>query len=157
MEADKAENRERNGREETRAAYRAFKIITTRWFDNDVYGHVNNVQYYSFFDTVVNGWLIDQGLLDIHKSAVIGLVVETSCRYFKPIAFPQTVHAGLRVARLGNRSVRYEIGLFADDEARVSAAGYFVHVYVDRKTMRSVPLPDALRAALANLLVPSAC
>lgn len=137
---------------ETRAAYAAFQTITTRWMDNDVYGHVNNVQYYSFFDTAVNRWLIEQGVLDIHQGAVIGLVVETSCSYFQPIAFPETVHAGIRVAKLGNSSVRYEVGLFRDDDQTVSAAGHFIHVYVDRATSRPVPLPDPLRAALTKLV-----
>jgi acyl-CoA thioester hydrolase len=137
---------------ETRAAYAAFQTITTRWMDNDVYGHVNNVQYYSFFDTAVNRWLIEQGVLDIHQGEVIGLVVETSCSYFQPIAFPETVHAGIRVAKLGNSSVRYEVGLFRDDDQIVSAAGHFIHVYVDRATNRPVPLPDPLRAALTKLV-----
>jgi len=137
---------------ETRAAYAAFQAITTRWMDNDVYGHVNNVQYYSFFDTAVNRWLIEQGVLDIHQGEVIGLVVETSCSYFQPIAFPETVHAGIRVAKLGNSSVRYEVGLFRDDDQIVSAAGHFIHVYVDRATSRPVPLPDPLRAALTKLV-----
>lgn len=137
---------------ETRAAYAAFQAITTRWMDNDVYGHVNNVQYYSFFDTAVNRWLIEQGVLDIHQGEVIGLVVETSCSYFQPIAFPETVHAGIRVAKLGNSSVRYEVGLFRDDDQIVSAAGHFIHVYVDRATGRPVPLPDPLRAALTKLV-----
>ena len=137
---------------ETRAAYAAFQTITTRWMDNDVYGHVNNVQYYSFFDTAVNRWLIEQGVLDIHQGQVIGLVVETSCSYFQPIAFPETVHAGIRVAKLGNSSVRYEVGLFRDDDQIVSAAGHFIHVYVDRATNRPVPLPDPLRAALTKLV-----
>ena len=137
---------------ETRAAYAAFQTITTRWMDNDVYGHVNNVQYYSFFDTAVNRWLIEQGVLDIHQGEVIGLVVETSCSYFQPIAFPETVHAGIRVTKLGNSSVRYEVGLFRDDDQIVSAAGHFIHVYVDRATSRPVPLPDPLRAALTKLV-----
>lgn len=137
---------------ETRSAYGAFQTITTRWMDNDVYGHVNNVQYYSFFDTAVNRWLIEQGVLDIHHGQVIGLVVETSCSYFQPIAFPETVHAGIRVAKLGNSSVRYEVGLFRDDDQTVSAAGHFIHVYVDRATSRPVPLPAPLRAILSTLV-----
>lgn len=137
---------------ETRAAYAAFQTITTRWMDNDVYGHVNNVQYYSFFDTAVNRWLIEQGVLDIHQGEVIGLVVETSCSYFKPIAFPDTVHAGIRVAKLGTSSVRYEVGLFGNDDQSVSAAGHFIHVYVDRATSRPVPLPEPLRAVLSTLV-----
>jgi len=136
-----------------RAAYPRLQTITTRWMDNDVYGHVNNVVHYSFFDTAVNRWLIEQGALDIHGGAVIGLVVETHCNYFEPIAFPQTVHAGLRVAHLGRSSVRYELGLFADDAPRAAAVGHFVHVYVDRLTRRPVPLPPAILAALAPLQV----
>ncbi|MDE2614173.1 MAG: acyl-CoA thioesterase [Burkholderiales bacterium] len=136
-----------------RSDYPRFQTIGTRWMDNDVYGHVNNVVHYSFFDTAVNRWLIEQGALDIHGGAVIGLVVETGCSYFEPIAFPQTVHAGLRVAHLGRSSVRYEVGLFADEAERAAAVGHFVHVYVDRLTRRPVPLPPALLAALAPLQV----
>jgi len=134
-----------------RSGYRHFQRITTRWIDNDVYGHVNNVVYYSYFDTVVNEYLIRAGLLDIEASAVIGVVVETQCRYFSGLAFPQTVHAGLRVARLGSSSVHYEIGIFADDSERACAQGHFVHVYVDRHTRRPTPLPAPLRAALEKL------
>ena len=135
---------------EPRAAYAAFRDITTRWMDNDVYGHVNNVVYYSFFDTAVNGLLIDARVLDIHAGDVIGLVVETQCNYFAPIAFPQAVTAGVRVAQLGRSSVRYEIGLFAGDAPESAAAGHFVHVYVDRETRRPVPLPEPLRAVLQS-------
>ena len=127
--------------------------ITTRWGDNDIYGHVNNVQYYSFFDTVVNRYLIQAGALDIHGGEVIGLVVETHCNYFAPLAFPQDVQAGLRVAHLGASSVRYEVGLFAAGQATAAAAGHFVHVYVDRATRRPVPLPAVLLAALQPLRV----
>jgi acyl-CoA thioester hydrolase len=144
-----------SARDETRAAYRHFLSIPTRWIDNDVYGHVNNVTYYSYFDTVVNKWLIDQGLLDIEKSPVIGLVVETGCAYFRPIAFPDTIAAGLRVAHIGRTSVRYEVGLFRNDEPAIAAAGHFVHVYVERASNRPAPLADAMRAALAGLMVPS--
>jgi acyl-CoA thioester hydrolase len=138
---------------ELRAAYRHFLTITTRWMDNDVYGHVNNVQYYSFFDTVVNGYLIAQGALDPAASTVIGLVVETKCSYFESLSFPDEVQAGLRVARLGGSSVRYEIGLFRGDAAQAAAQGHFVHVYVDRITRRPVRLPETLRRALEPLLV----
>ena len=137
---------------DTRAAYRHFQRIPTRWIDNDVYGHVNNVVYYSYFDTVVNQYLIEEGVLDIEHSTVIGLVVETQCRYFASISFPDVVHAGLRIARLGNSSVRYEIGLFRNDDEGASAQGHFVHVYVDRPTRRSTPLPQPMRAALERLL-----
>ena len=138
---------------EPRSAYRAFREITTRWMDNDVYGHVNNVVYYSFFDTAVNGLLVDAGALDIHAGPVIGLVVETQCNYFAPIAFPQAVAAGVRVAQLGRSSVRYEIGLYADDATDCAAAGHFVHVYVDRATRRPVPLPAPLTAVLRSWMV----
>jgi acyl-CoA thioester hydrolase len=119
--------------------------------DNDVYGHVNNVVYYSWFDTAVNAYLIEQGVLDIHQGSVIGLVVETQCRYFTPLAFPQLIEAGIRVARLGNSSVRYEVGLFAQDESLCAAQGHFVHVYVDKATRRPTVLPEALRAVLEHL------
>lgn len=139
---------------DARRDYVHFQVITTRWMDNDVYHHVNNVVYYSYFDTVVNQYLIEAGALDIETSTVVGLVVETQCRYFSPIAFPSKVHAGLRVAHIGNSSVRYEVGLFRDDEPRAAAQGHFVHVYVDRAKNRPVPLPDDLRKALA-LLTPA--
>jgi acyl-CoA thioester hydrolase len=135
---------------EPRAAYAAWRPMTTRWMDNDVYGHVNNVVYYSFFDTAVNGLLMDAGVLDIHQGEVIGLVVETQCNYFAPIAFPQPVAAGVRVGQLGRSSVRYEIGLFAGDAPECAAAGHFVHVYVDRATRRPVPLPAPLKAVLQS-------
>ncbi|MGD9766993.1 MAG: acyl-CoA thioesterase [Pseudolabrys sp.] len=137
----------------TRAAYAHHLTLTTRWMDNDVYGHVNNVVYYSFFDTVVNRYLIEAGALDIAQGAVIGLVVETQCNYFQSIAFPDTVTAGLRVAYVGNSSVRYEIALFRNDDDKASAQGHFVHVYVDRASNRPVALPDTLAQALARLRV----
>ncbi|MDP1688499.1 thioesterase family protein [Hydrogenophaga sp.] len=135
-----------------RSAYRVLRPITTRWADNDVYGHVNNVVYYSWFDTVVNAHLIEQGALDIHLGPVIGLVIETQCNYFAPLAFPQTVWAGLRVAHLGTSSVRYEVGLFADGDDLAAACGHFVHVYVDRQSRRPVPLPENLKTTLETLL-----
>ena len=138
----------------SRAAYHHFLSITTRWMDNDVYGHVNNVVYYSYFDTVVNDYLIRAGALDIGHGETIGLVVETQCNYFEPLAFPERVDAGLRVARLGTSSVRYEVGLFRENDVQPAAQGHFVHVYVDRETRRPVAaLPDALRDALAPLVV----
>jgi acyl-CoA thioester hydrolase len=137
---------------DSRTAYRHFQTIATRWMDNDVYGHVNNVVYYSYFDTVVNQYLIEQRVLDIEKSKVIGLVVETQCHYFAPLTFPDLVHAGLRVAKLGNSSVRYEIGLFRNEEQTASAQGHFVHVYVDRVWRRSTVVPADMRAALEKLL-----
>lgn len=134
-----------------RDAFPVFRNITTRWMDNDVYGHVNNVVYYSWFDTAVNAWLIEQGVLDIHGGEVIGLVVETGCNYYASLAFPQTIEAGIRVARLGNSSVRYEVGLFAQGASQAAAQGHFVHVYVDRQTRRPTPLPAALRSVLSTL------
>ena len=134
-----------------RADYRHAREITTRWMDNDAYGHVNNVVYYSYFDTVVNDWLIRQGLLDVDKGALIGLVVETGCQYFESLTYPETVTAAMRVAHLGNSSVRYEIALFGEGRARAAAQGHFVHVYVDRETRRPAPLPEAWRRALATL------
>jgi acyl-CoA thioester hydrolase len=133
------------------ADYRAFRDITTRWMDNDVYAHVNNVVYYSWFDTVVNGHLLEQGVLDYAGGATIGLVVETGCHYFSPIAFPDRVRGALRVAHIGNSSVRYEVGLFRNDDITASAQGHFVHVYVDRATRRPAALPAALRAVLQAL------
>jgi acyl-CoA thioester hydrolase len=138
---------------EPRSAYRHFQRIPTRWMDNDVYGHVNNVVYYSYFDTVVNQYLVEQGVLDIERSAVIGLVVETGCQYFASITFPDVVQAGLRVARLGNSSVRYEVGIFRNDEAETAAKGHFIHVYVDRETRRPAALPAELRGALERIAI----
>jgi acyl-CoA thioester hydrolase len=132
--------------------YAHFTRITTRWMDNDVYGHVNNVVYYSFFDTVVNKFLIDGGSLDVANSSIVGLVVETHCQYFRPIAFPDTVDAGIRVTKLGTSSVRYEIGLFRNDDDVAAAQGHFVHVYVDRATNRPAPIPDVARSLLSTLM-----
>lgn len=136
---------------EGRAGYKAFRPITTRWMDNDVYGHVNNVVYYSWFDTAVNAHLIEQGALDIHGGDTIGLVIETQCNYFAPLAFPQEVEAGIRVAKIGNSSVRYEVGLFQRGEPFTAAKGHFVHVYVDRATRRPAALPERLRRVLEAL------
>ena len=134
-----------------RPAYRHFLANPTRWMDNDVYRHVNNVVYYSYFDTAVNHYLIEQDVLDIEHSPVIGLVVETACQYFAPIAFPDIVNVGLRVGTLGTSSVRYEIGIFRNDEDSASAQGHFVHVYVERASNRPTPLPGDLRAALEKI------
>jgi acyl-CoA thioester hydrolase len=134
-----------------RSAYRAFRPITTRWMDNDVYGHVNNVVYYSWFDTAVNAHLIEQGVLDIHNGDTIGLVVETQCNYFAPLAFPQTIEAGIRVAHCGSSSVRYEVGLFAQGEPLTAARGHFVHVYVNKQTRRPQPLHHKFIQVLETL------
>lgn len=136
---------------EYRVAYRHFLPIATRWMDNDAYGHVNNVVYYAYFDTVVNAYLIAAGVLDIANSPVIGLVVETGCKYFSAVAFPDEIDAGLRVAKLGNSSVRYEIALFRRGSDVAVAQGHFVHVYVERTSRRPVPLPGPLRKALNNI------
>ena len=136
---------------EARQAYRVFRSIATRWMDNDAYGHVNNVVYYSWFDTAVNAYLIEQGALDIHTSETIGLVAETGCNYFAPLAFPQVVEVGIRVARLGSSSVRYEVGVFGDSDL-CAAKGHFVHVYVDAASRRPVPLPTKLKSVLEHLL-----
>jgi len=125
--------------------------IPTRWTDNDVYGHVNNSVYYFYFDTVVNKWLVDNGLLEIGKSDVIGLVVGTSCDYFSPVSFPDAVTAGLRAAKIGSSSVTYEIGLFRNDETTASAQGSFVHVYVDEKNRRPFPISDKMKEKLGKI------
>ena len=136
---------------ELRSTYRVFRSITTRWMDNDAYGHVNNVVYYSWFDTAVNAYLIEQGVLDIHQGKTIGLVIETQCNYFAPLAFPQTVDAGIRVARLGSSSVRYEVGLFAQGEPLTAARGHLIHVYVDAASRRPTPLPLDLKTVLETI------
>ncbi|MFG6415400.1 acyl-CoA thioesterase [Roseateles sp. DC23W] len=137
---------------DAREAYARFVPLTTRWMDNDAYGHLNNVVYYSLFDTAVNSLLIEAGALDIHGGAVIGLVVETHCNFFESLAFPQRIEAGVRVAQQGRSSVRYEIGLFAEGAARCAARGHFVHVYVDRDSRRPVAqLPLAYLQALETL------
>jgi acyl-CoA thioester hydrolase len=125
--------------------------IPTRWADNDVYGHVNNVEYYAFFDTVINGFLIEEGGLDIHGGAVIGLCVESHCTYHRPLEFPEVVDAGLRVGHLGRTSVRYEIVLFGEGTGGPAAEGWFVHVFVDRTQRRPAPIPKGIRAALERL------
>ena len=137
----------------TRAAYRLFRPIATRWMDNDVFGHVNNVVYHAYFDTAVNGYLIDEGVLVIGQSPVVGLVVETGCTYFESVAFPDALEAGLAVARLGRSSVRYAIGIFRAGAESAAAQGHFVHVYVDRATQRPIEIPDEVRAKLEALAV----
>lgn len=140
----------------TRADYAHLATITTRWMDNDVYGHVNNVTYYSYFDTAVNRYLIEAGVLDIHAGEVIGLVIETHCNYFAPLAFPRNVEAAIRVAHIGRSSVRYEIGLFEVGQEAAAATGHFVHVYVDRQTRRPVALPEPFLKVLQGLHRPAA-
>jgi acyl-CoA thioester hydrolase len=139
---------------ETADRYRYFLPITTRWMDNDVYGHINNVTYYSYFDTVANHYLIHEGGLDIHTSPVIGLVVESRCSYLAPLAYPDRLRAGLRVDKLGNRSVTYGIAIFKEGESQAAAHGHFVHVFVDRESRKAVTIPERLRDALAKLSPP---
>ena len=134
-----------------RDAYPHSLRIQTRWMDNDTYGHVNNVVYYSYFDTLVNRWLIEEGGLDIHRGAAIGYAAETSCRFHKPFAYPEPVIACMRVGHLGTSSVRYELALFGDGEDVARADGHFVHVFVERKTGRPTPIPSGIRAALERL------
>ncbi len=143
-------------RDTPRSAFPHFCAIPTRWMDNDVYGHVNNVTYYSFFDTAVARFLLANGVLDLASSTAVGLVVETGCRYTAPVAFPDEVTCGLRCGRLGTSSIRYEIGIFRNDEDRACAEGHFVHVYVERARQdRTTPLPAALRDAATRLLMPA--
>lgn len=137
----------------SRAGWPYIRPVETRWADNDIYGHVNNVAYYGYFDTIVNDYLIKEGALDIHGGAVIGLVVETGCRYFAPLAFPEKLEGAMRVARIGNSSVRYELAIFRAGAEAPAAEGHFVHVYVDRETRRPVPLPPALREALEKVAI----
>ena len=137
---------------EPRSAYRVFRTIGTRWMDNDAYGHVNNVVYYSWFDTAVNNLLIESGAIDIHAGSVIGLVIETQCNYFAPLTFPENVVAGIRVAHVGSSSVRYELGIFpADADLPCAAKGHFIHVYVDRATRKPTTLPATLFSVLEIL------
>lgn len=140
-----------SGERPGRDAYRRWLAIPTRWHDNDAYGHVNNVVYYAYFDTVVNEHLINAAGLDIAEDPVVGLVVETTCRYHRPLSFPDVVDAGLRVERLGTSSVTYAIGLFRAGDDEAAASGRFVHVWVDRATQQPVPVPARIRAALEAL------
>ncbi|HRH21362.1 MAG TPA: thioesterase family protein [Brevundimonas sp.] len=137
----------------TRDQFAVIRPMPTRWADNDVYGHVNNAAYYGFFDTAVNTWLIERGLLDTASSDAIGLVIETGCRYHAALAFPETIEVAMRVETLGNSSVRYALALFSDGQDQAAADGWFVHVYVDRQTRRPVPIPAPVRAALESLIV----
>ncbi len=135
----------------TRADFRVFRAIPTRWHDNDAFGHVNNVVYYGWFDTAVNAWLIENGFLDLAGSEVVGLVVETGCTYFESVAFPETVEAAIAVERLGNSSVTYRIGIFRQGGEQALAQGRFTHVYVERADQKPVPIPAPLRAALTAI------
>ena len=142
--------------DDQRASYRYFTDITTRWMDNDIYGHVNNVVYYSYFDSVANKYLIEEGGLNIKNSQVVGFVVASNCQYTSPIAYPQAIEAGLRVNRLGNSSVEYGIGIFQQDSSVASAMGTFTHVFVDRSTDKPVAIPASIRSALEAVLIKEA-
>lgn len=137
----------------TRSDFRYFIDLGTRWSDNDIYGHVNNVMYYSYFDTTANRYLINEGGLDIHAGNIIGLVVDSGCSYFAPVAFPDQLEGGLAISKLGNSSVRYEIGIFKKGEHTAVAQGHFVHVFVDRAQRQSTPIPEQMREALGRLLI----
>jgi len=134
-----------------RSAFKALRQVPTRWMDNDHYGHVNNVAYYSFFDTAVNGYLMEAAGMDIRNLPAIGIVAESSCRFFSPVSFPDVIHAGLGIERMGARSVVYAIALFRNDEDEACAMGRFVHVYVDRESRRPVAIPDLIRAVVEQL------
>lgn len=137
----------------TREAYKHFLTVPTRWMDNDIYGHINNAVYYSYFDTAVNSFLIEENVLDIHGGDQIGLVVETKCNYFAPLAFPDVIDAGVRVTKIGNSSVRYEIGLFKQGSDEAAAEGHFIHVYVDKDSRKPKPLAADFRSALTKIFV----
>jgi len=139
-----------------RAEYRYVQPVTSRWMDNDLYGHVNNAHYYSYFDSVVNRYLVEQGGLDIHRGAVVGYIVSSACEYFAPVAYPDPLEVGVRVDRLGSSSVRYGVALFREGDPAARAAGTLVHVFVDRATSRPTPVPPAVRAALERIVSPSA-
>ena len=135
-----------------RADFRRFVTLSTRWADNDAYGHINNVAYYSFIDTAVNALMIEAGVLDVEASGQIGVVVESGCRYHAPARYPDTIHAGVRIGHLGNSSVRYEVGLFSNDADEAVAEGFFVHVFVGREERRPQPMSEALKAFLLTLV-----
>ncbi|MFT4615449.1 MAG: acyl-CoA thioester hydrolase [Bacteroidia bacterium] len=136
-----------------RGDYKIFYPISTRWSDNDIYGHVNNVTYYSYFDTAANRYLIEEGGMDISDGTIVGFVVNSGCEYHSPITYPEAIEAGVRVDRLGSSSVQYGIAIFREGEEQAAAHGHFVHVFVERAENRSVPIPDSLRRALEKLLV----
>jgi acyl-CoA thioester hydrolase len=136
-----------------RSDFSVFYPITTRWMDNDIYGHVNNVTYYSYFDSVINRYLIDDGGLDIHHAPVVGFMVSSGCQFKKPVAYPEALDAGLRVTRIGSKSVTYQVAIFRKDESDAAAIGELVHVFVDRANNVSVPIPEPLRAALERIKV----
>jgi acyl-CoA thioester hydrolase len=135
-----------------RADFVVFEDVQSRWMDNDAYGHINNAVYYSFFDTAVNRYLIEKNVLDILKSETIGLVIETQCKYFSPVVYPDLIHVGMKVTHLGNSSVKFEVAIFKNDDDIASAAGHFVHVYVDRKSNKSTPIPQNVRTLLEGLV-----
>ena len=134
-----------------RSHFPVFYPIITRWMDNDIYGHVNNVTYYSYFDSVINRYLIEEGGLDIHNASVVGFMVSSSCQFRRPVAYPDALEAGIRVARIGTRSVTYEVGIFAENDTQAAAHGELVHVFVDRATQASTPIPPGIRKALEGI------
>ena len=136
----------------SRTDFVAFEDVQSRWMDNDAYGLINNAVYYSFFDTAVNRYLIEHNVLDVLKSEIIGLVIETQCKYFSPIVFPDLIHVGMKVTHLGTSSVKYEVAIFKNDDDIASALGHFVHVYVDRKSNKSTPIPQNVRTVLQGLV-----
>jgi|TARA_R100000655_G_scaffold69528_1_gene107732 acyl-CoA thioester hydrolase len=136
-----------------RSDFPVFYPIITRWMDNDIYGHVNNVTYYSYFDSVINRYLIEEGGLDIHNAPVVGFMVSSSCQFRKPVAYPDALEAGVRVARIGTRSVTYEVGIFMENDTQAAAHGELVHVFVDRATQSSTPIPPGIREALERITV----
>lgn len=140
-------------RETPRSDFPRFVTLSTRWMDNDIYGHVNNVNYYSYFDTAVNSFLIEQGVLDIHQGEIVAFVVETGCKYYGPVAFPDTVSIGFRVVKVGNSSVSYQLALYRNGDQLPAAAGHFTHVYVDRSSGRPVSIPEAVRRVLSTIAV----
>lgn len=150
MSKPAAEGRPEPGR---RSQYVQFMPVQTRWKDNDVYGHINNVEYYSYFDTVVNRYLINPGGLDFHTAPIIGIMAETMCRFHRSFAYPEAIDAGLRIGKLGNSSVRYEVGLFGEGEDQARVEGHLVHVFVVRATNKAVPIPAGIRAALERLVI----
>lgn len=135
-----------------RKDFNVFYPVVTRWMDNDVYGHVNNVTYYSYFDSAINRYLIEEGGLDIHNAPVVGFVVSSNCQFRKPIAYPEAIESGLRVAKIGGSSVTYEVGIFREADTEAAAVGQVVHVFVDREENASTAIPDAIRAALERIV-----
>jgi len=156
MYTDMTSDKDARKQPQQREDYRFFHALNTRWMDNDVYGHVNNVNYYSFFDTAVAAFLLERAQLDFVNDPTVGLVIETSCTYFAPIAFPDNLAVGVRAAKVGKSSVRYEVAIFKNDSPTACAQGYFVHVYVERASQRPASIPEKVRQALTSIVVMTA-